>query len=412
MATSKKTLKSAGPSFILNDKNIQALDLDNKSSDIIHATDEGFTRGAIYSLNSMSASEMNHRIGQETPESLKKKFSKHWYGASALHWAMLNPDINVFKTILQTFKDNALDVQKLQYASETRKTKNSNNLIVHKGDSLLNCALSVADKDKISLLVSEKLTSFNLPALLTHDMTYFRASYEINGEDINRYQSNILDYCTYLMCTRVSDKMTQREINNFYMDFMLSFGSFDEILGLQPYESGNLSNYEFNKQVLELKYASTKEEQSISITAIMTQAFSLLNQPRLFDNENFTKFFLPFIVSKFVSNQDRIDHSRIFDVTVLNYRKLGLKINWFESIVDNFLNSNLAKDSSAQNIILHTVQSFKEVKYLRYIKENRQAENVGELVDNAMKRLKSGIEKQMLESHIGTGAKTGALNKI
>jgi len=204
----------------LNAQNINslALEADTVALEPKTKAPENFSAREIYAFAQMPLVILEKKIAQEKEKDLKKKFSKYYYGVSALHSALLNPDINVFKKVLATVKELEISVPSISQVKRSRVTTFHDRYIFFEGDTLFNIALTLLNKEKMQFLAQEGLTQLNLPKLQNQSNTY---SIRVPATEL--YQSEILDYCTFLMIENKNIRLSQKEKDKFYFNFALSF---------------------------------------------------------------------------------------------------------------------------------------------------------------------------------------------
>lgn len=157
----------------------------------------------------------------DNPSKLKKHLAGKIYGAYPAHFALLNPDLDVFKYIHGLYQECGLDIAKYQYVKTFRKTKFHKQTLLLPGESFFNLAFKLGDKEKMSHLNTQGLTNFALPLFpvrlqVNYDASDFTAP------------SSILSYCLHL-CSGDFEIFGSREDKiKFYLDFAFSISPFEK----------------------------------------------------------------------------------------------------------------------------------------------------------------------------------------
>ncbi len=360
----------------------------------------------LLDLVSLDTKRLKSFLGSHEPKAVIQFFSTNFGPINPLHLALLNPNIEVFKSCYAFLKSQNVDVN----AIFVKKNSFDESLpvglelypeLIAKGSTLFNVALQLANCDKIEFLKLANLTSFICPTLCsdisfdgdTRPATVYKRYYESNLLDYALHLSHF-EVPHYLSNIKLHDFESNKDKTNFYLDFALSFNSFEEHFKLLPLSA---KNYQANCDLIEAKFFMPHVTHNECVKIYSNIFF----KEELWDNQYFVQNFVPVYFKCLFRPSDQ---SQDICTKISSYYD-ELENSFLDKIVYKMHTSKYF-DEATQNNFHEAMSSIKNSRCAFYLKykgkptndRSSRYEGIASLL--SLDTLTSDYEKYMLEKKL------------
>ncbi len=284
MSNSAKKIQSIEPS----QEQLSAIEnlfydkaLDPKNFTIITKNKKALPANFFLDLPLIKLEDLKKEIRSADYKKVVNKLSLVSHGSSALHFASLNDNPEVFNYLFQYFKDNNIDYNALKYAKESKNVSNSKKYFIFEGDTVFNLALSTGKKILIDNAIKHGFIEISCPMLTFSNRKADKVE-----------PGNVLDFAVSQFSGINNTSSIEHKIV-FYTRLALALDSFDNFLSLEPYsEETSAPN---SSKIKDRLFANTTR-------SIGAYYFNLVYCPDLYKNENFVKVFIPTVLDFLTSS--------------------------------------------------------------------------------------------------------------